>query len=97
MSYVLVWMIRNTLFVKGTFLSVIIGEREKLQNLRFKIQNKIFKRELLSNDFVLTCTLSEAAGFSNTSLILLHQLEDKTKAHSFFIDFLHQVKVLKCY
>ncbi|KYO18784.1 nuclear pore complex protein Nup133 isoform X1 [Alligator mississippiensis] len=33
----------------------------------------------------------EAAGFSNTSLILLHQLEDKTKAHSFFIDFLHQV------
>uniref|UniRef100_A0A8D0G1L1 Nuclear pore complex protein Nup133 n=1 Tax=Sphenodon punctatus TaxID=8508 RepID=A0A8D0G1L1_SPHPU len=30
------------------------------------------------------------AGFSNTSLILLHQLEDKTKAYSFFIDFLHQ-------
>lgn len=36
----------------------------------------------------------EAAGFSNTSLILLHQLEDKTKAHSFFIEFLHQVKFL---
>ncbi|OCT89964.1 nuclear pore complex protein Nup133 [Xenopus laevis] len=33
----------------------------------------------------------EAAGFSNTSLILLHQLEDKMKAHSFFVDFLHQV------
>ncbi|NXE47645.1 NU133 protein, partial [Casuarius casuarius] len=37
----------------------------------------------------------EAAGFSNTSLILLHQLEDKTKAHSFFIDFLHQVGVFE--
>ncbi|KAM4694796.1 nuclear pore complex protein Nup133 [Discoglossus pictus] len=33
----------------------------------------------------------EAAGFSNNSLILLHQLEDKMKAHSFFLDFLHQV------
>ncbi|KAM8952541.1 nuclear pore complex protein Nup133 [Pelodytes ibericus] len=33
----------------------------------------------------------EAAGFSNTSLILLHQLEDKMKAHSFFLDFLHEV------
>ncbi|XP_005993406.1 nuclear pore complex protein Nup133 [Latimeria chalumnae] len=33
----------------------------------------------------------ETAGFSNTSLILLHQLEDKMKAHSFYIDFLHQV------
>ncbi|KAM3931156.1 nuclear pore complex protein Nup133 [Leptodactylus fuscus] len=33
----------------------------------------------------------EAAGLSNTSLILLHQLEDKMKAHSFFLDFLHQV------
>ncbi|TFK08504.1 gamma-aminobutyric acid receptor subunit rho-3 [Platysternon megacephalum] len=38
----------------------------------------------------------EAAGFSNTSLILLHQLEDKTKAHSFFIDFLHQVGLFEC-
>ncbi|XP_068795142.1 nuclear pore complex protein Nup133 isoform X1 [Struthio camelus] len=37
----------------------------------------------------------EAAGFSNTSLILLHQLEDKTKAHLFFIDFLHQVGVFE--
>ncbi|KAG8440947.1 hypothetical protein GDO86_006618 [Hymenochirus boettgeri] len=35
----------------------------------------------------------EAAGFSNTSLILLHQLEDKMKAHSFFLDFLHQVGI----
>ncbi|XP_073527636.1 nuclear pore complex protein Nup133 [Phyllobates terribilis] len=33
----------------------------------------------------------EATGLSNTSLILLHQLEDKMKAHSFFLDFLHQV------
>uniref|UniRef100_A0A6I8N949 Nucleoporin 133 n=1 Tax=Ornithorhynchus anatinus TaxID=9258 RepID=A0A6I8N949_ORNAN len=33
----------------------------------------------------------EAAGFSNTSLILLHQLEDKMKAHSFLVDFIHQV------
>ncbi|KAM9316718.1 nuclear pore complex protein Nup133 [Gastrophryne carolinensis] len=33
----------------------------------------------------------EAACLSNTSLILLHQLEDKMKAHSFFLDFLHQV------
>ncbi|XP_053314464.1 nuclear pore complex protein Nup133 [Spea bombifrons] len=33
----------------------------------------------------------EAGGFSNTSLILLHQLEDKMKAHSFFLDFLHEV------
>ncbi|XP_018416810.1 PREDICTED: nuclear pore complex protein Nup133 [Nanorana parkeri] len=33
----------------------------------------------------------EAASLSNTSLILLHQLEDKMKAHSFFVDFLHQV------
>uniref|UniRef100_A0A8B9QH74 Nucleoporin 133 n=1 Tax=Apteryx owenii TaxID=8824 RepID=A0A8B9QH74_APTOW len=37
----------------------------------------------------------EAAGFSNTSLILLHQLEDKTKAHLFFIDFLHQAGVFE--
>uniref|UniRef100_A0A8B9CLG1 Nuclear pore complex protein Nup133 n=1 Tax=Anser brachyrhynchus TaxID=132585 RepID=A0A8B9CLG1_9AVES len=37
----------------------------------------------------------EAAGFSNTSLILLHQLEDKTKAHSFFIEFLHQVGIFE--
>ncbi|OXB58236.1 hypothetical protein ASZ78_001116, partial [Callipepla squamata] len=37
----------------------------------------------------------EASGFSNTSLILLHQLEDKTKAHSFFIDFLHQVGIFE--
>nr|DBA26795.1 TPA: hypothetical protein GDO54_011006 [Pyxicephalus adspersus] len=33
----------------------------------------------------------EAACLSNTSLILLHQLEDKMKAHSFYLDFLHQV------
>ncbi|XP_057263012.1 nuclear pore complex protein Nup133 isoform X2 [Pezoporus wallicus] len=40
-------------------------------------------------------SVPEAVGFSNTSLILLHQLEDKTKAHSFFIDFLHQVGVFE--
>ncbi|XP_053568255.1 nuclear pore complex protein Nup133 [Bombina bombina] len=33
----------------------------------------------------------EAVGFSNNSLILLHQLEDKMKAHNFFLEFLHQV------
>ncbi|XP_008049307.2 nuclear pore complex protein Nup133 [Carlito syrichta] len=33
----------------------------------------------------------EAPGFCNTSLIILHQLEDKMKAHSFFMDFIHQV------
>ncbi|XP_041108732.1 nuclear pore complex protein Nup133 [Polyodon spathula] len=33
----------------------------------------------------------ETVGFSQTSLILLHQLEDKMKAHCFFIDFLLQV------
>uniref|UniRef100_A0A8C5UD25 Nuclear pore complex protein Nup133 n=1 Tax=Malurus cyaneus samueli TaxID=2593467 RepID=A0A8C5UD25_9PASS len=37
--------------------------------------------------------VAATAGFSNTSLILLHQLGDKTKAHSFFIEFLHQVGV----
>ncbi|XP_029450044.1 nuclear pore complex protein Nup133 [Rhinatrema bivittatum] len=38
----------------------------------------------------------ETAGFSNTSLILLHQLEDKMKAHSFFMNFLHQVGLFQC-
>nr|XP_012315270.1 nuclear pore complex protein Nup133 [Aotus nancymaae] len=33
----------------------------------------------------------EVPGFSNTSLIILHQLEDKMKAHSFLMDFIHQV------
>uniref|UniRef100_A0A8C5MUE1 Nuclear pore complex protein Nup133 n=1 Tax=Leptobrachium leishanense TaxID=445787 RepID=A0A8C5MUE1_9ANUR len=33
----------------------------------------------------------EAAGFCNISLILLHQLEDKMKAHSFYLDFLQEV------
>ncbi|XP_004453427.2 nuclear pore complex protein Nup133 [Dasypus novemcinctus] len=33
----------------------------------------------------------EAPGFSNTSLIILHQLEDKMKAHSFLMEFIHQV------
>ncbi|XP_065586454.1 nuclear pore complex protein Nup133 isoform X1 [Cyrtonyx montezumae] len=40
-------------------------------------------------------SVPEASGFSNTSLILLHQLEDKTKAHSFFVDFLHQVGIFE--
>ncbi|KAH0519864.1 Nuclear pore complex protein Nup133 [Microtus ochrogaster] len=33
----------------------------------------------------------EAPGLSNTSLIILHQLEDKMKAHCLLVDFLHQV------
>lgn len=33
----------------------------------------------------------ENAGFTLTSLILLHQLEDKMKAHHCFMDFLLQV------
>ncbi|XP_002760617.4 nuclear pore complex protein Nup133 [Callithrix jacchus] len=33
----------------------------------------------------------EVPGFSNASLIILHQLEDKMKAHSFLMDFIHQV------
>ncbi|XP_045393001.1 nuclear pore complex protein Nup133 isoform X2 [Lemur catta] len=36
-------------------------------------------------------SVPEAPGFSNTSLIILHQLEDKMKAHSFLMDFIHQV------
>ncbi|KPP79050.1 hypothetical protein Z043_101400, partial [Scleropages formosus] len=37
----------------------------------------------------------ENAGFTLTSLILLHQLEDKMKAHSFFMNFLQQVGLLE--
>ncbi|XP_064177586.1 nuclear pore complex protein Nup133 [Anguilla rostrata] len=37
----------------------------------------------------------ESGGFSLTSLILLHQLEDKMKAHCFFMDFLQQVGLLE--
>ncbi|XP_020024420.1 nuclear pore complex protein Nup133 isoform X3 [Castor canadensis] len=33
----------------------------------------------------------EAPGLSNTSLIILHQLEDKMKAHCLLVDFLHKV------
>ncbi|XP_066515739.1 nuclear pore complex protein Nup133 [Hoplias malabaricus] len=36
----------------------------------------------------------ESAGFTLTSLILLHQLEDKMKAHHFFMDFLLQMGLL---
>lgn len=39
------------------------------------------------------CVSTEAPGFSNTSLIILHQLEDKMKAHSFLMDFIHQVSI----
>ncbi len=35
--------------------------------------------------------LVEGAGFTLTSLILLHQLEDKMKAHRCLMDFLLQV------
>ncbi|XP_069091086.1 nuclear pore complex protein Nup133 [Pleurodeles waltl] len=37
----------------------------------------------------------EAGGFSNASLILLHQLEDKMKAHTLFIDFIHEVALFE--
>nr|XP_019610340.1 PREDICTED: nuclear pore complex protein Nup133 isoform X2 [Rhinolophus sinicus] len=33
----------------------------------------------------------EPPGFSKASLIILHQLDDKMKAHSLFMDFIHQV------
>ncbi|XP_031735632.1 nuclear pore complex protein Nup133 [Anarrhichthys ocellatus] len=36
----------------------------------------------------------ESAGIRLTSLIILHQLEDKMKAHGFFMDFLLQVGLL---
>lgn len=35
---------------------------------------------------------SESTGFPLTSLIILHQLEDKMKAHGCFMDFLLQVR-----
>jgi hypothetical protein len=38
------------------------------------------------------CVLTEAPGLSNTSLIILHQLEDKMKAHCLLVDFLHKVR-----
>ncbi|KAM4749954.1 nuclear pore complex protein Nup133 [Anableps anableps] len=38
--------------------------------------------------------LGESAGFPLTSLIILHQLEDKMKAHCCFMDFLLQVGLL---
>uniref|UniRef100_A0ABK0LY53 Nucleoporin 133 n=1 Tax=Rattus norvegicus TaxID=10116 RepID=A0ABK0LY53_RAT len=37
----------------------------------------------------------EAPGLSNTSLIVLHQLEDKMKAHCLLVDFLHQVGLFR--
>lgn len=37
----------------------------------------------------------EAPGLSNTSLIILHQLEDKMKAHCLLVDFLHQVGLFR--
>ncbi|KAL2086993.1 hypothetical protein ACEWY4_018052 [Coilia grayii] len=37
----------------------------------------------------------EGAGFPLTSLILLHQLEDKMKAHGLLIDFLNQMGLLE--
>ncbi|XP_066472904.1 nuclear pore complex protein Nup133 [Tiliqua scincoides] len=36
----------------------------------------------------------EAANFTNSSLILLRQLDNKAKAHNLFVDFLHQVGLL---
>uniref|UniRef100_A0A8C4RUA9 Nuclear pore complex protein Nup133 n=1 Tax=Erpetoichthys calabaricus TaxID=27687 RepID=A0A8C4RUA9_ERPCA len=37
----------------------------------------------------------EALGFNQPSLILLHQLEDKLKAHTFFVEFLKHVDLFK--
>ncbi|CAH7044527.1 nuclear pore complex protein Nup133 [Phodopus roborovskii] len=37
----------------------------------------------------------EAPGLSNTSLIILHQLDDKMKAHCLLVDFLHQVGLFR--
>lgn len=37
----------------------------------------------------------ESTGLPLTSLIILHQLEDKMKAHGCFMDFLHQVGLLE--
>nr|XP_056709304.1 nuclear pore complex protein Nup133 [Euleptes europaea] len=45
-------------------------------------------------------SVPEAATFTHSSLILLRQLENKTKAHSLYIDFLHQVGLfarLRCF
>uniref|UniRef100_A0A8C3A5V1 Nuclear pore complex protein Nup133 n=1 Tax=Cyclopterus lumpus TaxID=8103 RepID=A0A8C3A5V1_CYCLU len=45
-------------------------------------------------DFSLFYCNSTIAGFPLTSLIILHQLEDKMKAHGCFMDFLLQVGLL---
>lgn len=42
--------------------------------------------------FLLSLGFEESAGFPLTSLIILHQLEDKMKAHGCFMEFLLQVK-----
>lgn len=42
------------------------------------------------------CSSAESAGFPLTSLIILHQLEDKMKAHGCFMDFLLQVHTHAC-
>lgn len=39
----------------------------------------------------LSLSRAESTGFPLTSLIILHQLEDKMKAHGYFMDFLLQV------
>uniref|UniRef100_A0A3Q2D098 Nuclear pore complex protein Nup133 n=1 Tax=Cyprinodon variegatus TaxID=28743 RepID=A0A3Q2D098_CYPVA len=39
-------------------------------------------------------SVPESAGFPLTSLIILHQLEDKMKAHCYFMDFLLQMGLL---
>lgn len=43
------------------------------------------------SDLVSVLSCPESAGFPLTSLIILHQLEDKMKAHGCFMDFLLQV------
>uniref|UniRef100_A0A3Q3KUW0 Nucleoporin 133 n=1 Tax=Mastacembelus armatus TaxID=205130 RepID=A0A3Q3KUW0_9TELE len=45
-------------------------------------------------EFISLSVHAESAGFPLTSLIILHQLEDKMKAHGCFMDFLLQVGLL---
>ncbi len=48
-----------------------------------------FRRNKFKESFCVG--FPESAGFPLTSLIILHQLEDKMKAHGCFMDFLLQV------
>ncbi|KAA8593128.1 hypothetical protein FQN60_018583, partial [Etheostoma spectabile] len=52
------------------------------------------KTKLLKAAFLHFCRYESGSGFPLTSLIILHQLEDKMKAHGCFMDFLLQVGLL---